>query len=78
LYLANKHKHKSRLGAIFTIPQDGNDVIFGGSGRDNLKGDAGSTFGNDTISGGSGVDNIHDSGGHDVMLGGAGDDKRGV
>lgn len=49
---------------------DGNDVVYGGDGNDDLAGQAG----NDLLSGGNGNDSLFGADGDDVLLGGAGDD----
>lgn len=52
---------------------DGNDVIFGGFGEDDLIGGGGA----DTLDGGFGVDGLNGDEGDDQLFGGAGNDRGG-
>lgn len=51
----------------FAIPQ----LIFGGAGKDKLKGGAG----HDALIGGPGNDKLYGGNGHDLLIGGTGRDK---
>ena len=58
---------------------DGNDIVYGGTGNDTLRGDAGDDLlyggaGNDTLHGGVGSDILLGGAGHDVLYGGVGND----
>jgi Ca2+-binding RTX toxin-like protein len=71
------------------LGMDGNDVVFGGGGRDRLCGHDGDDVlnggagrdwlrgdaGNDILQGGDGVDRLFGDDGDDWLLGGAGDDR---
>jgi hypothetical protein len=60
----------SRRGG-FIEGGDGNDVLHGGNGADDLLGD----LGDDALYGGSGDDDLRGDGGHDLLVGGAGHDS---
>lgn len=58
---------------------DGDDIVFGGAGNDNLRGDAGADLlyggaGNDILSGGVGDDILIGGAGNDTLYGGVGND----
>jgi Ca2+-binding RTX toxin-like protein len=64
----------SFLPAVGLFGSDGNDILAGGRGFDQITGDAG----NDTIDAGPGSDFISDGAGDDVALGGPGGDSFGT
>lgn len=66
-------------GAGIAQAGDGNDIVFGGTGNDTLRGDAGDDLlyggaGNDTLNGGVGDDILLGGEGNDVLFGGVGND----
>ena len=67
------------LARVTGIDLDGNDIVSGGKGNDNLKGNAGDDLlkggvGNDKLGGQAGDDSLRGGNGDDTLKGNAGDD----